>query len=636
MSFFYPCLIPVTSAMERIQIMKRRPKSIQATLQIAFFIVSFAIFFSYMLYFVISETGKIKRQAFDAIEQNVMTVSSFVDSEISTLDTVAQNIAYSNLVKERFATYLDYSATPSSIGYDNVQNTKVLTDLLTAIIGPNRPVDQLYLYSLDKGVFGNGLDNSTSAQSVESFPWYEPLQNSPHEKIMLCNTDDRLTKYYSYAEGSHFLSLYCVYHSIYNTPQGIIEVKRSITSLTSKIKGLATSYGEKIYVYDSSGAPVYPQTSSADASSYYAWIQSDASENVSDGISTDVYERDSYIFHTTSDYSGFTTFIVVNNHDLLQPIYQFVQVNLIIFAVITLFTLFLSIIVAKVITIPITKIYSQIQSFRMSETDKSKEETFPVIDTHILELNALYSALVNMQQRAILSMEREVSLHNQEMQSRMLALQSQMNPHFLYNSLATIQSMADEDMNDEIINMCQTVSRILRYISSDKELLVSLSDDVQHVEDYLQCMKMRYEDDLVYKIDIPSEMADIKIPKLCLQLIVENSIKFATKSVKPPWNICITGKMSHSYWELCITDNGIGFSEEDIKALNEKIDFINQTALLPSLELNGMGLMNIYIRFKMLYRGNHIFRIGNLAAGGAIVTIGGSLLENMEEKHESI
>ncbi len=327
---------------------------------------------------------------------------------------------------------------------------------------------------------------------------------------------------------------------------------------------------------------------------------------------------------------------MVSNQDLLQPIYQFVQINVIIFILITVFTIFLSITVAKIITIPITKIYAQVQSFHMNENDSTDHESFPIIDTHILELNALYSALVDMQQRAKISMEREVSLHNQEMQSRMLALQSQMNPHFLYNSLATIQSMADENMNDEIINMCQTISRILRYISSDKELLVSLSDDVQHVEDYLQCMKLRYENDLQYQIQIPPEMADIRIPKLCLQLIVENSIKFATKSVKPPWKISLTGKISHSYWEIRITDNGTGFSKEDLQTLNEKIDFINQTDLLPSLELNGMGLMNIYIRFKTLYYGNHIFKIENLATGGASVTIGGSLLESMEESHESI
>ncbi len=77
------------------------------------------------------------------------------------------------------------------------------------------------------------------------------------------------------------------------------------------------------------------------------------------------------------------------------------------------------------------------------------------------------------------------------------------------------------------------------------------------------------------------------------------------------------------YWEISVTDNGPGFSAGDIEELNKKIEYVNETELLPSLEINGMGLMNIYIRFKSLYDGKHIFRISNDASGGAMVIIGG-------------
>ena len=136
-------------------------------------------------------------------------------------------------------------------------------------------------------------------------------------------------------------------------------------------------------------------------------------------------------------------------------------------------------------------------------------------------------------------------------------------------------------------------------------------------------MKMRYGDDLKYEINVPDNMQDIMIPKLCLQLIVENSIKYATKSVRPPWIIKINGKRTGIYWEISVSDNGPGFSENDIEELNKKIAYVNETELLPSLEINGMGLMNIYIRFRSLYNGKHIFRVSNDAAGGAKVTIGG-------------
>lgn len=209
----------------------------------------------------------------------------------------------------------------------------------------------------------------------------------------------------------------------------------------------------------------------------------------------------------------------------------------------------------------------------------------------------------------------------------MLALQSQMNPHFLYNSLATVQSMAEENMNEEIIQMCQTISKILRYISSDKELLVPLKDEAYHTENYLKCMQMRYEDDIEYSIDIPKEMMSIRLPKLCLQPLAENSVKYLTSSVKAPWKIKIAGRVTTTYWEVSVSDNGLGFTEEVINSLEEQIKEIDRTSLLPSLEINGMGLINIYIRFKLFYKGYHIFRVRNNIEGGATITLGGSIYD---------
>ena len=99
--------------------------------------------------------------------------------------------------------------------------------------------------------------------------------------------------------------------------------------------------------------------------------------------------------------------------------------------------------------------------------------------------------------------------------------------------------MADEGMDRQIMDMCQSMSRILRYISSDKEQLVTVDQEIKYTIDFLKCMKARFDDDLIYNIVIPEELRNVRIPKLCLQLIVENSIKFMTKEKSPPWKINI-------------------------------------------------------------------------------------------------
>lgn len=615
-------------------IMKRqkKAKSIQSTLFFTYFYLLISVLIVLMSFFIALEAKKIKKSAFQALTQNVNTIYSYIDDEAKTLDTVAQNIAYSNLIKERFSNYInnvtaDTSVNDKNKAYNNIQNTKALIDMLTAILGPNQPVVQIYLYSLDKGTFGVGLDTSASQKSARDYPWYAPFMSSEHFKLLTCDQDERLTKFYSYKNGATFISLYEMYYDTYNIPQGIIEVKNPIASLKKKIRNTVKTYNENIFIYDQNGKCIYPELSKTKYSGYYSSISAKGSAAASEkNAQFYKYDKDTYIFYKISDYTGYTVAIAINSIDLFKPIYDYIKVNVLILISIAVAMLLLSYISAEIITTPIKKIYRQVQSFKLAKPN-SDSNIFPDINTHIIEFNTLYSALIDMQRKAQLSMEREITLQNQEMQSRMLALQSQMNPHFLYNSLATIQCMADEHMDEEIQSMCQNISNILRYISSNKELLVPLKLEIENTLNYLQCMKIRYDDDLIYEITIPDEMLNINIPKLCLQLIVENSIKFATKSVKPPWNVRVNGTITSSYWEISIADNGTGFGEEEIEDLNKKIEEINKTGLLPNLEIHGMGLLNIYIRFKLLYKGSHIFRISNLAKGGALLTIGGKINE---------
>ena len=609
----------------------KNPKSIQSTLFFTYFYILTAVLIIVMSFFIFSEAKRIKKNAILMITQNVNTISTYLDDEADTLETVAQNIAYSNLIKERFTKYMSTEENAPSNEQDkinnNLQDTNVLIDMLIAILGPNQPVVQIYLYSLDKGALGVGLDTTTSMSSAKDFPWYLPFMESEHYKLLSSDRDERLKDFYSHKDGATFISLYQMYYDVYNIPQGILEVKNPISLVTKKVKNLINTYDETIIIFDPDGKSIYPNFSDTKYSDYFSSILSKEQQtDTSNDVISYKYDKNTNMFCQTSDNSGFTVAIAVKDDDLLRPIYEYIKANVIILVIITLAMLLLSFIAAHIITTPITKIYRQVQSFRLDMTNSNKN-IFPDIDTTMIEFSTLYSALITMQQKAQHSMEREIMLQNQEMQSRMLALQSQMNPHFLFNSLATIQSMADEHMDDEIHLMCQNISSILRYISSDKELLVPLKIEMKNTIDYLQCMKIRYDDDLIYEISIPDEMLDIKIPKLCLQLIVENSIKFTTQSIKPPWKIVINGSMTNSYWEIAISDNGTGFSQSEIDDLNKKIDEINKTGLLPNLEIRGMGLMNIYIRFKILYKGSHIFRISNLAKGGALLTIGGKIDE---------
>ena len=639
----------------------RKKHSVRIILWGLLFVMMTLVFVIYMVCYVYFESSRIRSQASDALEQQVLSVRSFVDAELSALDTVMQNVAYSNLVKEYYLANLEQPDNPENGNYSSMQNAKVLTRLLTAIIGPNRPVDQIYLYALDGGGFGNGLDNHTSNLSVTEMDWYPDLIASDKNKIMFLDRDERLSRYFTYEEGSWFLTLCSVYQNNLYRPIGVIETKRSIAPLLRKLRSLDHKvYNESVFLYDPKGRVVYSSDSNDQADDYFALLRDNSTgEEAAEGDTGSsagaeaakgnagsstgagaaggkkagsagdsssgirhLYRNASHLFSSTSDYSGFTTVAVVSNRNLYAPLRNFLRINLLVFLGIITLTFLLSMIAARIITTPLMRIYNQLAGLYKTTDSAPADEKMEKIDTRIIELDTMYTALGEMHGRLQESMKREILLRNQELQSHMLALQAQMNPHFLYNSLATMQSLAEEENYEGVVRMCQMISRLLRYISSDKEPLVPVREEIAHARDYLECMKLRYEDDLEYEIDIPEEMMEIEIPKLCLQLIIENAIKFSTRSVRPPWIVKVTGIMDESHWEISISDNGSGFSRETLEDLEVSMRNIDETMLLPTLEIDGMGLMNVYIRFRTFYQGKQIFRIGNRPEGGAVITAG--------------
>lgn len=579
------------------------------------FIIAFAIL---MWYFIVTESEKAKSDSFVTMQNNAVTISDSLDAEVLKLDTVSQNIIYSSVMKESFYEFMQYQDGRTGSEAQKLHNREVLSDVLISMIGPNTPVNQVYVYSLNTGGIGVGLNNTDLSLSVQDKSWYSEVRQASGSKVLCFGEDPSLSKFSSSGEDQKYISLCRMFYSATNVPQGIVEVKKSFDAISDMIQGYQHSYSEKIYIMDSQGNLVYPTDISDTEMEYCNFI---LSQNQEDSPYSAIGQTgDVYVLSHTSTYTGFSTVVAVSQNELLQPIQQYVMANIAMMLVIMVFIVILSFFLARFISRPLNRIHANLKKFDI--TDDQSQEFLPV-ETHITELNTLYKAFLKMQKKARDSMQRELTLQNREMQAKMLALQAQMNPHFLYNSLSTIQAMADEGMGEQIINMCQSMSRMLRYISSDKEQLVSVSQEIAHTKDYLDCMQTRFEDDFSYKIIIPQDLEEVHIPKLCLQLIVENSIKFMTKAKYPPWNIAVVGSYTDSEWRIEVQDNGPGFAPEKLEELNEKIRYIEKTGVLPDLELNGMGLMNIYIRLKLFYQGKHIFEMRNQENGGAVVVIGG-------------
>lgn len=165
------------------------------------------------------------------------------------------------------------------------------------------------------------------------------------------------------------------------------------------------------------------------------------------------------------------------------------------------------------------------------------------------------------------------------------ALTSQINPHFLYNTLDTIIWMAEFQDHQKVVDITKALSNYFRLSLNAGEEIVTLRQEIEHVRQYLFIQKERYGDKLEYEIDEPDDIPDIKLPKIVLQPLVENAIYHGIKESERPGKITITVSKRDTFIDICIADNGVGIKE-------------NTTS---TKELGGVGIKNIKERLMLFF-----------------------------------
>lgn len=580
--------------------------TIRRALYISFSIVVLVSFMTITMIFGFFEMPKMKVQTISVLEQNCLSIAQAVDREMEQVRGVAMNVAHSSLIRDKLLREEEAKGTLLT-----ATEAETLQFLLSSVILPNDDLDQVRMYLPNGEIVGTGRVNDVWKGLAEDEVWYSRLVgSSPHNAFVYIGEDEALGKYTTGFYNKRFVSYVMEQFDNLNLSNGYIEVSRSIEEVLSAAIQYTAIYNEQVYVVDGHGNLIFPENGQ---------IPRPLKEKFTGELPEEsgLYISDNYhVFYSPSEYSDFCTVLIVQSTDLLSPVFDYVGK----IALIAFFTLVCILVISyffsRRISLPIQQMCEEVTSFDLTDPQPTKG-----LQTNVEELSTLYSTFSQMREKLIDSMNTQLLLQNQEMQARMLALQTQMNPHFLYNSLATIQAMADENMNEEIVEMCAAMSDILRYISSDAGQEVPLVEEIRHTNNYLRCMAIRFQGELTYQVEIPEQMYQMKVPKLCVQLLVENAIKFTATGL-PPYRIDIVARQYEDRYELSVMDNGPGFARSALETLGQKIAQIDESGLLPSLEINGMGLMNIYIRYKLLYQDRAIFRLENRQDRGACVTIG--------------
>jgi len=612
-------------------------RSLKTALFLTYSAIILVVFVTFVLAFYSWMTDQLRGQAIHTLNSFGSSIREQLAGQVEQMNRVSLNVMYSNLVKERFARYVSLrlaaggSAGASAASAEQLRkqsdDLKALTEALIAIISPSRLVEQIYLYAFDGRYYGTGFDTRELVYRPEEKPFINALRLEKSKKLLAGpEIDGQLAKFSSSEDGKYAMSLYRLLYDAYNVPIGVIEVRQFANRIFAGAIEFSRSnpYNGRIYIADRNGSILYPfehddrleDTFRELIAARHAGSDFYTSFPFTDPLNG---EKQLMSIHYTASTEWYTI-LTTSEKDLFRPLREFTYQLFGTAFLLIAFGVGLSFYAAKKITFPLYRIRRLIRNLSLEHLGSGLIARRR-LNSGFVELNELHDAFLDMSFRLKDSLDHLLLAETQSLQARLSALQSQMNPHFLYNTLANLQEMAEQNMNDTLVLTIERMSDFLRYMTS-KERQVPLRDELDHTVNYLEINKVRFGDRLEYRVRMPDTMLAQVVPKLSIQPLVENSLKFAAANA-PPWRIDIVGTTDEAGWLIEVSDNGGGFDEEKLAALREKMAAYEQDKSFPALEVNGMGLLNLYLRLDLLHGEKKRFTIRNLPEGGASIAFGG-------------
>ncbi|MBW4839896.1 MAG: histidine kinase, partial [Paenibacillaceae bacterium] len=243
----------------------------------------------------------------------------------------------------------------------------------------------------------------------------------------------------------------------------------------------------------------------------------------------------------------------------------------------------------------------------------------PAGNDEVAELGRSYNIMLG-KIKALL--EQSIREQEEMKKAELRALQAQINPHFLYNTLDSILWMAEAGKNDRVITLVQSLSRLFRISLNRGRDWIPLEKEIEHVHSYLIIQQMRYRDILEYRIEVEPHLLPCSVLKMTLQPIVENALYHGIKNKRGKGMITVSAQESgERELQLTVRDNGCGMPADKLERLRR--DLLNGRLPVETGEevSGGFGLHNVHQRIKLFYGEPYGVVIDSVDGEGTTVTI---------------
>ncbi|NOW06222.1 histidine kinase [Clostridium beijerinckii] len=463
------------------------------------------------------------------------------------------------------------------------------------------------------GGYISDVMNRVSRDPLYNEEWYTKAYNKPETINLFTKPIGRnIDNIFRYSADEVFSMSKAVVDSSTNQIKGVILIDIKLDAIKNIIENSRPGTAGFIYIMDMNKEIVYTPVNNIVYRIKNEWI-----ENINNNIIIKNINGENYqLTKIDSKYTGWETIGVFPESESLRVIKYIRYYSFVVAILALIIAEILVIIFTRSIVNPIQKLKRLMRKAQEGDLTVSFNAKY---NDEIGELGGSFNTMV----KEINNLIKLVQIEEKNKRlAEMNVLQAQIKPHFMYNTLDTIRWMAEEHNEEDIVEIIEAFTNLLRISLSKGKEIISVKEELSHVQSYLIIQKIRYEDKLDYEIQFDKEILDYKLIKLILQPLVENAIYHGIKEKRGNGKILITGKIEDNLLCFTVADNGKGMDEEILNKINNMLN--NNDGNKNQI---GYGIFNVNERIKLIHGSEYGLVYRSILGEGTIVELRHPIIE---------
>ncbi|WP_058305923.1 cache domain-containing sensor histidine kinase [Gracilibacillus massiliensis] len=477
---------------------------------------------------------------------------------------------------------------------------------------------------------GDYISNELYAPSITDLTeasWYqEAVENEGIFKIIGRPDGRRLTSIVDYKNDDIVTVVRAVIDPFTEQVQGVVLIDLKLRVIAETVKDVTLGKSGYLMVVDENGDNIYQPTQPIVNQIPINWINEQQSGDFSKTIDD---EKIQFIYQR----SPFVNWVTIGVFPADETVFGLREINfyLVVFIfIIMLFGIPVSYFLSHSISKPIVKLMSLM---RKAESGNFNVRYKEKRDDEVGLLGRSFNAMLAKINELMHLTERQ---ERQKRDAEFRSLQANINPHFLYNTLDTIQWMARKQHANDVAEVVESLAKLFRIGLSKGRDVISLKEEIEHIESYLKIQKTRYREKLNYKIDVEDSIKNLPILKFVLQPIIENAIYHGIKERRGPGHILIDAKEVEDGILITISDDGQGMPTTQLLEMREALaQSISRTENPEETrDKKGYGMLNVQARIQLTHGLNYGISLESEERSGTTVTILLPLINEPDQEKE--